>query len=376
MKLFWACLAIATLSTGCGLSDSGTGNEDLDKVDLEIRDLAVSGVSDSSAVVSWKTTQDAVGTVLYGTDADLLASNARSNVGSEHSVELRTLDHDTQYWFQVSAGTPLGESVNSGLSSFRTLLSSDFADSTAPLIQNLRVVGITSNSATVLWETDDRSNCVLQYGTTQVYGAQVAEPFGSYQRSHSLVLTGLLDDTEYHYLVQASNRAAMLSLSRDMTFRTAELPSLSIEPSDMTVAANQEFQFYLVASGVSDVAGLEFTIRYSPSDQIQILDVREGDFYDQGGGFLFIKKEPGPNQNPIQYETTWEIQYENGVAVGTFADGRGEVAAIRARTGAGFEEIQIWVEAEPSTRMLDHNRETISFKTRPPAVVKKLGGQP
>lgn len=263
MKLLLSAL-VALLLAGCGLSGSGTGDDDVAKVDLDIRDIGVSQISDSSAALSWRTTDDAVGSVLYGTNQNLLGANVRSSLAKEHAVDLKPLQADTEYWYQISASTPLGESVTSQLLSFRSTVSSDLADTTAPQLRNIRVEGITSSSATIRWDTDDRTNGLVRWGPSAFYGNEVLEPTGSYSRTHLIVLGGLLDDAEYHFQVESRNRNSMIAISSDRSFRTTELPSLRITPSDIRVTANQTFDFFLECSGVTNLAGLEFTIVYSP----------------------------------------------------------------------------------------------------------------
>lgn len=368
--------ALVLYFMGCGISGGGGGDDELPKADLEIRDVQVQDVSDSSAVVAWGTTQDAIGTVSYGTDQALASFSTKpsGSLGTAHSVRLGPLEEDTEYWYRISASNPLGERSSTEPSMFRTLISADAFDSTAPVIRDIRVAGITPNSATVLWSTDDRTNGTLLYGFTSTYGEVSNETEGAYARSHSLALSGLTEDEEYHFLVRATNRAGLSSTSGDNVFRTARSPSLFISPAEINVVGNTEFTFRLSVESVTNLAGLEFTIIYDPG-MIEILSVRPGPLYENAGGFLFIKKVPG-SDNPIQYDVSWNIVYENGLPVGTLANGDGDVAVIRARTKGLATRSDLIIDNRPggdgtaNSRLLDHNRSPIAFNVRNGRVVK------
>lgn len=77
-------------------------------------------------------------------------------------------------------------------------------DVTPPVITNVATSGITHNSATVTWTTDEPSNSKVNYGTTTNLGDTAQNP--SLVTSHSITLTDLLPETTYYYEVQSTDQ--------------------------------------------------------------------------------------------------------------------------------------------------------------------------
>src|SRR3954452_2681726 len=97
--------------------------------------------------------------------------------------------------------------------------------------------GLSPNAATVAGSVDPNGQVTtwyFQYGKTTSYGARTtAQDAGSGKKrvKVSATLTGLANNTTYHYRLVATN-AAGRSLGSDRTFKTPEAPTVS------TIAAN------------------------------------------------------------------------------------------------------------------------------------------
>jgi hypothetical protein len=76
-------------------------------------------------------------------------------------------------------------------------------DTTPPVITGVSTSDITHNSATVTWTTDDRSDSVVNYGTTTALGSTESDT--ALVTSHSISITGLTAETTYYYEVQSTN---------------------------------------------------------------------------------------------------------------------------------------------------------------------------
>ncbi len=97
-------------------------------------------------------------------------------------------------------------------------------DGTAPVISNIRVINITQSSATVLWDTDEPANGRVRYGlATSTYTGSVND--ASFITSHSLNLTGLSEDTIYHFQLGSADAAGNDASTGDLTFRTLPPPA-------------------------------------------------------------------------------------------------------------------------------------------------------
>lgn len=87
-------------SAGSQASNSGDSTNDFHITNGPV----VEHVSDKSAMVAWSTDRPASSVVKYGTDKNNLGQTAQAPWGSTtHRVELKNLQPDTQYYFQVQS---------------------------------------------------------------------------------------------------------------------------------------------------------------------------------------------------------------------------------------------------------------------------------
>jgi hypothetical protein len=75
-----------------------------------IWEIRVSNITSSSAVISWMTDEMNIGTVDYGTDSTALTSSESESVDTDaHWVQLKGLDPETIYHYQITSGTETTE---------------------------------------------------------------------------------------------------------------------------------------------------------------------------------------------------------------------------------------------------------------------------
>lgn len=372
----FAALALAgLLGSACGISGKTTP-DDPGKTDLAILDVTVTP-SDTAAVIRWRTSQQTVGTLAYGR---LLGSPLRpvsSNASGEHQVTLSDLAPDTQYWYQITAATPLGQRVDSKPDTFRTLPDQDLNDTTAPVIRDISVVGLTPSTATITWHTDDRTIGLVHYGYSQAYGSSAPDS-ASYARAHSVTLTGLAEHEVHHFRIWARNKARLTAFSDDGTFQTTERPYVEISPDTVLISGNQEFTFDVAIRNASNLAAISFMLAYDPQ-AVEIVSVREGDFWRLNDGLIpLLRESEDPVRGRIEYACSWRIVFLDGTAVGTLANGGGEIARITARAkGESTSSLLRLVDADesgdgkPETRLLDHNRSEMQFHIRNGWVIRQ-----
>jgi type VI protein secretion system component Hcp len=113
-------------------------------------------------------------------------------------------------------------------------VSSGVTDTTPPVISVVLGSGITTNSATVTWTTDEQADTQVEIGLTTAYGA--ATPLdATLLTAHSQVLSGLSPGTTYHFRVKSKDAAGNLAVSGDSTFTTA--PALDTLPPQITATS-------------------------------------------------------------------------------------------------------------------------------------------
>ena len=137
---------------------------------------------------------------------------------TSHSLTLTGLTPDTLHHYQV---TSVDGSGNSASSVDLTFTTDDTSDTTPPVISNVQV-SVTDTSATVTWDTDEAADSTVDYGLTSSYGSIASD--GSLVTSHSLTLTGLSADTQYHYQVTSEDGSGNSASSGDLTFTTSAAP--------------------------------------------------------------------------------------------------------------------------------------------------------
>ena len=94
-------------------------------------------------------------------------------------------------------------------------------DTTPPVISNIVSSGVTANSATINWSTDEVSDSQVEYGLTTAYGQSFpVPPNPALVTSHSVSLTGLTANTTYHYRVKSKDAAGNLATGQDFMLTT------------------------------------------------------------------------------------------------------------------------------------------------------------
>ncbi|MCL6519568.1 MAG: fibronectin type III domain-containing protein [Armatimonadetes bacterium] len=95
-------------------------------------------------------------------------------------------------------------------------------DTTPPAISAVSATITSFNQATITWKTDEPSTSVVEYGPTAAYGSNVSDTTLATQ--HSIILTGLMPGTTYHYRVKSADASGNLAVSADLVFITPTPP--------------------------------------------------------------------------------------------------------------------------------------------------------
>jgi hypothetical protein len=181
-----------------------------------ISNVAVSGITNTSATITWTTDQASSSLVNYGTTTGYGSSSTlNTTLVTSHSVTLTGLKLGTTYDFDVVSANAGAMSSTSGNSTFMTTS----VVSSPPVITNVATANLTSTSVTVTWTTDQPSSSLVNYGTTTGYGSS-STLNTTLVTSHSVTLAGLAASTAYDFDVVSANAAAQSSTSGNSTFST------------------------------------------------------------------------------------------------------------------------------------------------------------
>ena len=102
---------------------------------------------------------------------------------------------------------------------------------TAPVISSISATSVTSTGATISWTTNQFSSSRVDYGTTTSYGTALSN--STSVLSHSIALTSLTCNTQYHYKVSSTDANGFTGSSGDNTFTTGSCGSSSGPTSDV-----------------------------------------------------------------------------------------------------------------------------------------------
>jgi hypothetical protein len=97
------------------------------------------------------------------------------------------------------------------------------ADTTAPVISNVRNGTVTNQSALILWSTDENTNSTVYYGTTLSLGSEQTD--AALTQSHSVNLISLTNNSLYYYKVGSCDSSSNCANSSIHNFTTAQNPA-------------------------------------------------------------------------------------------------------------------------------------------------------
>jgi len=188
-----------------------------------ISDIATSDITGNSATITWTTDEISDGVVNYGENTSLGSSESDTGMFVEHIVTLTELSASTTYYYEVKSEDWDGNStVDDNNGSYYTFTTTE-SDNTPPVIENVATSNITSDSATITWDTDEASDSVVNYGENTALGS--SESDAAMVTSHSITLTNLSESTAYYYEVKSTDASSNYTVDDNngsyYTFTTA-----------------------------------------------------------------------------------------------------------------------------------------------------------
>jgi len=177
----------------------------------------VSDITDSTAIVSWTTNEFSTSGVSY---TDGVTSNEILDdvLLIEHVIYLSNLTANTTYTLTASSSDAFGNGPSiSQPVEFTTLA---LPDTIAPkIISGPFVEDITTNSAYVLWTTDEAASHLVLIGTNE-NDLNRSFTVAGYATAHQVPLSDLTADTLYYFQVVSNDLAGNSVSSSVLSFRT------------------------------------------------------------------------------------------------------------------------------------------------------------
>lgn len=210
-----------------------------EKTDTRFQNLAESEITSSSTTVSWTTSQELIGSVIYSTDQTEVENNTGTEVASDsgdtpttsHVVHLTNLEPSTEYFYKASATKPDNSgSIESDIQSFTTLAPDEVPEELA--INSVTASSITKNSVVLIVETNLATQATFDLGTTVNYGR--IQNSTAFTTAHTVSFANLQPNTTYHYRVSVTDENSNTATSVDKTFTTLRVVEDSINTFTIT----------------------------------------------------------------------------------------------------------------------------------------------
>jgi hypothetical protein len=193
-KCFWTliqCIAILSLASAITVSGQPASPP-------LIFNVAATGVTATTATITWSTTKPADSQVAYflGTAKPKWTPCCSPSNSTSHSVTVTGLTPNTGYNFFV-------ESMPTGGSTPIDSTTSTFHTSAAFSISNVAATNITETTAIITWTTNQKADSQVAYfiGSAKPKWTACCRP--SNTTAHSVTLTGLMPDALYNFFVES-----------------------------------------------------------------------------------------------------------------------------------------------------------------------------
>ena len=191
-----------------------------------ISNVAISNITASGAKISWSVNQSTTTELDYGSAPTygLVISSGASLASGDRFVNLTGLYGNALYYYRVVATNAEGLSAAS-LGTFNTL------DIVAPVLSNVAVNNIATDSALVSWTTDEPATTYLVYGLSAGSLTNTITYDSTLSTSHIVNLTSLSEDTSYYYKaisLDASSNSGQSSTQSFITLTATGAPPLAL----------------------------------------------------------------------------------------------------------------------------------------------------
>ena len=111
----------------------------------------------------------------------------------------------------------------------------------------------SANTANITWRTSVPADSQVEYGPSTSYGSRTSVS-PAMVTNHSVAVAGLSPGTTYHFRVLSHDSDAVAVTGRDLTLTPAVPVSISMSPSNTTLASSATQQLTAVVSNSANLA--------------------------------------------------------------------------------------------------------------------------
>jgi hypothetical protein len=226
-----------------------------------IGSVSSTGITSSSATISWTTNETADSQVDYGTtttyNGGTLSNNSRA---TSHSHSLSNLAASTTYHYRVKSTDVAGNQGVSADYEFTT------AESSGPslTISSIVISNITDKSATISWTTDRPADSEVDYWVAG--SAMKKSARRGFVTEHTLVLTRLKKLTKYYFHIVSVDEAGNQGISFDADFSTTDGVIIDLVMPRFSAGQNVLGENTMAGLGFTDLDAQPTTITFTATD--------------------------------------------------------------------------------------------------------------
>jgi hypothetical protein len=177
----------------------------------------------NSVQITWDTDEASSTFVDYGLTASYGTTTSEIDTSprvTSHTVSISGLAAATTYHYRLNSKDA---ATNNGQSTDQTFTTSAAPDVTAPVISSVSSTP-GGTSVVIMWTTDEVASSIVEYGPTTSYGTSTSETDTSPRvTNHSVTVTGLSEQTLYHFRVKSRDSSTNLATGSDNTFTTTDI---------------------------------------------------------------------------------------------------------------------------------------------------------
>ena len=187
-----------------------------DLIPPTISNLAITNITNSSALISWDTNKNSNATVLYGKNLSLSNSKPDSTKKLHQQILLNDLSEETFYYYKAKSCNGNNYCSESGIFNFTTL------DLTAPYLVSHEENDLTNSSVTVSVNINEQGYSRIYYGANQE-NLEQSTPQSTLGTSANFKINSLNEETTYYYSVNMCDDSTNCRNSSVFSFSTLDL---------------------------------------------------------------------------------------------------------------------------------------------------------
>jgi hypothetical protein len=214
----------------------------------KISNVAINNTTLNEATISWTTSSIETSILEYGTSTDYGNEEEKTSSTDEnsHTALIENLEAGKEYHFRIKGIDEDQETVTSNDYTFTT--------SALPVISNIEISDITTETVTISWNTNSNTDSLVEYsflGEEQGTSQGVLEA----TTDHSITLEKLTPGTNYQATVFSKDQFGNQAQSEQFTFQTEEdnnPPQIQNITSDTTMYPGEELKIQTVIAWVTN----------------------------------------------------------------------------------------------------------------------------